>query len=56
MGQYLLKRLLATLPVLFLTSIVIFGLMRLLPGDPVMVIVGQTQAQMSAENTRQDSP
>src|SRR5215203_5124074 len=49
MGQYLLKRLLATLPVLFLTSIVIFGLMRLLPGDPVMVIVGQTQAQMSAE-------
>jgi len=49
MGRYLLKRLLATLPVLFLTSIVIFGLMRLLPGDPVMVIVGQTQAQMSAE-------
>jgi peptide/nickel transport system permease protein len=49
MGRYLLKRLLATLPVLFLTSMVIFGLMRLLPGDPVMVIVGQTQAQMSAE-------
>jgi peptide/nickel transport system permease protein len=49
MGRYLLKRLLATLPVLFLTSLVIFGLMRLLPGDPVMVIVGQTQAEMSEE-------
>jgi peptide/nickel transport system permease protein len=49
MGRYLLKRLLATLPVLVLTSILIFGLMRLLPGDPVMVIVGQTQAQVSPE-------
>ena len=47
MPRYLLTRLLATLPVAFLTSVIIFGLMRLLPGDPVLVIVGQTQAEIS---------
>lgn len=49
MGGYIARRLLATLPVVFLTSVVIFALMRLLPGDPVQVLVGQTQAEMSAE-------
>ena len=53
MNRYVLRRLLATIPVLFLTSIVIFALMRLLPGDPVLIIVGQTQAQMSAETVAQ---
>jgi peptide/nickel transport system permease protein len=53
MNRYVLRRLLVTLPVLFLTSVVIFGLMRLLPGDPVLVIVGQTQAEMSPETLQQ---
>src|SRR4051812_30253082 len=53
MNRYVLRRLLATIPVLFLTSIVIFGMMRLLPGDPVLIIVGQTQAQMSEETVAQ---
>jgi ABC-type dipeptide/oligopeptide/nickel transport system permease component len=44
MGRYLLRRLLATLPVLDLTSIVICGITRRLPGDPGRVIAGQTQA------------
>jgi peptide/nickel transport system permease protein len=38
---YVLRRLLATVPVLLLTSIIVFLLMRLLPGDPVLMIVYQ---------------
>ncbi len=45
----MLKRLVATVPVLLLTSIIVFLLMRLLPGDPVMLLVSQAQADVSAE-------
>lgn len=39
----------ATIPVLLLTSLIVFLLMRLLPGDPLMLLVGQAQADVSAE-------
>jgi peptide/nickel transport system permease protein len=41
--------LLATLPVLLLTSIIVFGLMRLLPGDPVELLVENAQMEVSDE-------
>jgi ABC-type dipeptide/oligopeptide/nickel transport system permease component len=44
MGQYLLNRLLATLPGLVLTSIVICGITRRPSGDPVSIIAGEAQA------------
>ncbi|MBM3596746.1 MAG: ABC transporter permease [Alphaproteobacteria bacterium] len=49
MATYLLRRLLATLPVLLLTSIIVFLLMRLLPGDPINMYIGQAQADVSEE-------
>jgi len=35
-----LRRLVQTLPVLFLSSILVFGLVRFIPGDPAMLIAG----------------
>ena len=49
MARYIVHRLLAAIPVLLLTSIIVFLLMRMLPGDPVLMIIGQAQADVSAE-------
>ena len=49
MLRYVLARLLATIPVVIMTSIIIFALMRLLPGDPVTVLIGQAHVDVSAE-------
>lgn len=40
MGRFLLRRLLAVLPVLLVVSLVVFFLLRLAPGDPAAVIAG----------------
>lgn len=40
MLRYLLGRILATLPVLLVVAIVVFGMLRLTPGDPAAVIAG----------------
>lgn len=42
-GAYLLRRLLAYVPVLLGISIGVFGLMRLIPGDAVDVMMGQVR-------------
>jgi peptide/nickel transport system permease protein len=41
MARYILGRLAAAIPVIFMTAVLIFVIMRLLPGDPVLVIAGQ---------------
>ena len=40
MNRYILRRLLLLLPTLLGVSILVFGLMRLLPGDVVQVLIG----------------
>ncbi|MCL2901431.1 ABC transporter permease [Brenneria tiliae] len=40
MGWYIFHRLLALLPVLFVVAVVVFFLVHLAPGDPVLVILG----------------
>jgi ABC-type dipeptide/oligopeptide/nickel transport system permease component len=40
MHVFILRRLLQTIPVLFLFSIVVFTVLRLVPGDPAVVILG----------------
>src|SRR6186713_2587157 len=49
MLRYVLARILATIPVVIMTSIIIFTLMRLLPGDPVTVLIGQAHVDVSEE-------
>jgi ABC-type dipeptide/oligopeptide/nickel transport system permease component len=38
MGKYLLFRLLAAIPVLFGVLLIVFVLLRLIPGDPVDIM------------------
>ncbi len=40
MSTYLLKRLAAAIPVLFLITLVVFIVVYFIPGDPAMVILG----------------
>lgn len=49
MLTYVLGRLVATIPVVLMTSIIVFLLVRSLHGDPIAVIVGQAQTEVSAE-------
>ncbi|MFV0520646.1 MAG: ABC transporter permease [Lachnospirales bacterium] len=43
MGKYLLKRILHLIPVLIIVSIVMFGITKLMPGDPVTAIIGEAE-------------
>ena len=45
MLQYVIKRLLSTLPVLFGISLLLFFMLRMLPGDPAQVLAGQMASQ-----------
>ena len=42
MFQFVLRRLLAVLPVLLVVSLVVFLILRLAPGDPAAVIAGNS--------------
>jgi peptide/nickel transport system permease protein len=41
MGEYIVRRLLSMIPVLFLVSIISFSLVFVLPGDPVIAMLGE---------------
>jgi peptide/nickel transport system permease protein len=41
MLQYVIKRLLSTVPVLIGISLLLFFMLRMLPGDPAQVLAGQ---------------
>jgi peptide/nickel transport system permease protein len=49
---YLARRLVAALPVVVLTSVIVFLLMRALPGDPVALLLSQAQTEVSAETVQ----
>jgi len=52
MLNYLVKRLLSTIPVLFGISLLLFFMLRLLPGDPAQVLAGQMATPQDIENIR----
>lgn len=60
MASYLLRRLLATIPVMLLVAVFIFMLLRLTPGDPAAIIAGDyaNDAQIAEirENLGLDQP
>jgi len=43
MIEFLARRLLVLIPVLFFMSVIVFGVLRLIPGDPVDVMMGADQ-------------
>lgn len=54
MAQYLLRRLVSLLPVLFGISIVVFLLQNVIPGDPVSLIVGNRRDPEIIEMIRRE--
>jgi peptide/nickel transport system permease protein len=40
LARYIIQRLLQLIPVLFLVSVIVFLIVRIIPGDPVLVILG----------------
>ena len=52
MGAYILKRLLQTLLLMFLISLVVFLMLRMIPGDPALVLLGDTAKPEDIERRR----
>jgi peptide/nickel transport system permease protein len=52
MLQYIVKRLLSTIPVLIGISLLLFFMLRMLPGDPAQVLAGQMATPQEVENIR----
>jgi peptide/nickel transport system permease protein/oligopeptide transport system permease protein len=52
MLNYLIKRLFSTIPVLVGISLLLFFMLRLLPGDPAQVLAGQMATPQEIENIR----
>ena len=42
MGQYIIKRILQMIPVIFIVTIAVFSITHLLPGDVTVTIIGET--------------
>ncbi len=49
MGRYLFVRIYQGMIVIFLISIATFAIMRMMPGDPVMLLLGEGQIRISEE-------
>jgi peptide/nickel transport system permease protein len=54
LAQYIIRRLLALIPVLLGVSILIFALIRMIPGDPVTVMLGEKARVEDIERVRKE--
>jgi peptide/nickel transport system permease protein len=54
LGQFIARRLVALIPVLFGVSILVFSLVRLIPGDPVLVMLGERARVEDVERVRKE--
>ena len=52
MGRYIIRRLLSAIPVLFLVTLISFLIMKLVPGDPALVIGGLQATPAEIEHIR----
>jgi peptide/nickel transport system permease protein len=50
--SYLLKRFMATIPVLFIVSVMVFLFLRLIPGDPATAMLGRNASVQEIEAVR----
>ncbi|MCJ9708967.1 ABC transporter permease [Bordetella hinzii] len=53
MLAYLLKRVLATVPVVLTVAVLVFGLLRLTPGDPAIILAGDSATETQLQQLRQ---
>jgi peptide/nickel transport system permease protein len=54
MSQFIIRRLLLVLPVLFGVSVVVFGIMHLSPGDPARIMLGAGASTEDVVRVRQE--
>lgn len=54
MAQYIARRLISLIPVLLGVSIVVFSLIRLIPGDPVIIMLGEKARVEDIERVREE--
>ena len=54
MFRFVVRRLVLSIPILLLVSIMVFGLIHLIPGDPVTVILGQEATPEAAAALRHE--
>jgi ABC-type dipeptide/oligopeptide/nickel transport system permease component len=52
MLRFILSRFGQTLAVLFMASVIVFALMRLIPGDPVLMMLGDDFTQVAYERMK----
>ena len=52
MSSYFLRRLLGLIPVLFGVSLLVFGFVRMIPGDPAVVLLGERATPEALEQLR----
>ena len=50
---YLIRRLLSTVPIIILITLVVFSVMQVLPGDPAVMILGTEATEESLAATRE---
>src|SRR5690349_11508274 len=53
MAEFVLRRLLAAIPVLFLVSLIAASIMQLVPGDPASIIAGQSASDADIAHVRE---
>src|SRR6266568_4327220 len=51
MATFVLRRLVESIPVLLLASLVVFSMLHLVPGDPVEIMLGSADAGMSQKGS-----
>jgi peptide/nickel transport system permease protein len=51
MATFVIRRLVESVPVLFLASVVVFSMLHLVPGDPVEAMLGSAEAGMSEKGS-----
>src|SRR5688572_4240689 len=53
MAEFIVRRLLAAVPVLFLVSLIAASIMQLVPGDPAVMIAGQSASDAEIARVRE---
>src|SRR6185295_13252019 len=54
MSPFIVRRLVLSIPILLLVSIMVFGLIHLIPGDPARVILGQEATPEAISGLRRE--
>ncbi len=54
MGRVILSRIVGAIPVVLLVTLITFGLMRLIPGDPSAALGGISSTPQEREQIRKD--